>query len=392
MAEFMVRKKKRERFEEANKKPCILVFGPGSEQGSGVATFNNILLSSTRLQEKYQMEHLDTIRAEKDMGLGNQLSVRNLSYLVQHLYQFIGIAIRLRPKILHLPVTSGLAFWKSALLILLGTTFHMKTVAHLHGGRFDQFYRKQNPFIRRIIGWVFYKADTVIALSSHWKRFLFEEVRPDLQVEVVSNTIDLLFAREIEQGIDVSQRKEKRILFLGSLGHRKGVFDILEAIPLVWDKHPDACFFFAGEEEKRGEKAQIDQVCRKNQLNDNIQFLGMVTGQAKIELFKKSMVYILPSYGENLPYSLLEAMAIGLPVVTTPVGAIPEIIENGYNGFLIEPGDYDSLARRIVQILDEPALREKMSQANIKTIKDGFLPDTVMIKFDSLYTRLIALE
>jgi len=298
----------------------------------------------------------------------------------------------MRPKILHLPVTSGLAFWKSALLILLGKAFQMKTIAHLHGGRFDQFYREQNPLIRRIIGWVFHKADIVIALSSRWKRFLFEEVRPDLQVEVVSNTIDLLFAHEIEQGIDFSQRKEKSILFLGSLGHRKGVFDILEAIPLVWDKHPDACFVFAGEEEKRGEKSQIDQVCRKKQLKDNIQFLGMVTGQAKIELFKKSMVYILPSYGENLPYSLLEAMATGLPVVTTPVGAIPEIIENGYNGFLVEPGDYEALAKRILQILDEPMLREKMSQANIKTIKNGFLPDTVTIKFDELYTRLISLE
>ena len=85
-------------------------------------------------------------------------------------------------------------------------------------------------------------------------------------------------------------------------------------------------------------------------------------------------------------------MATGLPVVTTPVGAIPEIIENGYNGFLIEPGDHEALAKRIVQILDEPTLREKMSQANIKTIKSGFLPDTVTTKFDELYTRLISLE
>jgi glycosyltransferase involved in cell wall biosynthesis len=388
----MSQQKKQSEFKEAKEKPCVLVFGPGSEEGSGVATFNNILLSSRRLQKIYQMVHLDTVRNQEDIGLGNRLSFRNLRYLIRHLYEFVGIAIRMRPKILHLPVTSGLAFWKSALLILLGKIFRMKTVTHLHGGMFDQYYRKRSPVMKKLIGWVFHQADVVIALSKRWKRFLFEEVRPDLQVEVVSNTIDLLFAQAIEQGIDISQRQEKDILFLGSLGHRKGVFDILEAIPLVCDKHPDARFLFAGEEEIRGEKSHIDQVRREKQLGDNIQFLGMVTGREKLELFQRCMIYILPSYGENLPYSLLEAMAVGLPVITTPVGAIPEVVEDGHHGYIIEPGDHVTLAKRIIKILDEPELRESMSQANINTIKDRFLPDAVMVKFDEIYRWLTVME
>jgi glycosyltransferase involved in cell wall biosynthesis len=116
----------------------------------------------------------------------------------------------------------------------------------------------------------------------------------------------------------------------------------------------------------------------------------MVTGQAKIELFQKAMVYILPSYGENLPYSLLEAMAVGSPVIATPVGAIPEIIEDGQNGFLIQPGDHTALAERIVNLLDDPELREKMSKENSKTIINRFLPDMAMTQISDIYQGIIS--
>lgn len=73
-----------------------------------------------------------------------------------------------------------------------------------------------------------------------------------------------------------------------------------------------------------------------------------MTGREKVDLFQSAMIYILPSYGENLPFSLLEAMALGLPVVTTPVGAIPEIVKDGQNGFLVEPGDVRALASSVI--------------------------------------------
>jgi glycosyltransferase involved in cell wall biosynthesis len=370
-----------------NKIP-ILVVGPGANQVGGVSTFIEILLSSPILRERYDLIHLDTTRASGDLGLENRFSITNLTYFIRQIFQFIRIVVRMRPRLVHLQVTSGLAFWKTAAFILMGKSLGLKTVAHLHGGMFDHYYRKNSSLRQRLIGRVLHSADVVITLSEKWRRFLLNEVESKIRIVVVSNTVDLMFANAVDRANDNDLTKRKIILFLGSLGQRKGVFDILQAVPLVFDKHPDALFFFAGGEESRGEKLHIDRVCKENQLTGKITFLGQVTGDAKLKLFQGAMIYILPSYGENLPFALLEAMAVGLPVITTPVGAISEIVLDGENGFLIEPGDYRALANRIDQLLNDDNLRIAMSQANLSRIRAEYLPEVSMKLIDNIYYQL----
>ncbi len=367
----------------------VLIVGPGLNQVGGVSTFVEILLSSPVLSKKYNLLHLDTTRTLDDLGLENRLTLTNLAYLVRQIFQFIGIAFRMKPRLVHLQVTSGLAFWKSAVFIMMGKIFGLKTVAHLHGGMFDQYYRESNQLTHGLIGWVLFYTDIVIALSEKWRYFLLQEVRSDIRVEVVRNTIDPMFAKALDHAKNLEIKKEKIILFLGSLGRRKGVFDILQAASLVYEKHPDARFLFAGGEESRGEKLNINRICIENQLTEKIQFLGPVTGLSKLELFQSALIYILPSYGENLPFALLEAMAVGLPVITTPVGAIPEIVKDGVNGFLIQPGDYQVLAGRINQLLDDQSLRVAMSKANLLQIKADYMPEASMMLIDNIYSQLI---
>ncbi len=369
-------------------KPCVLIVGPSLRQVGGVSTFVNILFSST-LSEKFHLIRLDTTRASGDLGLENRFTITNLIYLLRQIYQIIVVIFRFKPRLIHLQVTSGLAFWKSAIFLLIGKFFRIKTVAHLHGGMFNQYFKGSNALTQKIIGWIFYCADAVIALSEWWRHFLLHEVRSDIHVNVVRNTIDPMFAEALGSGNNNALKKDKIILFLGSLGQRKGVLDILRAVPLIFSKHPDARFLFAGGEENRGEKLRIDQLCKEKQITKKVQFLGTVTGLAKLELFQSAMIYILPSYGENLPFALLEAMAVGLPVIATPVGAIPEIVKDGRNGFLIQPGDYQALARRINQLLNDRALRVAMSEANLLQIGADYMPEASMKLFDDIYSQLI---
>jgi glycosyltransferase involved in cell wall biosynthesis len=373
-----------------NTKPRIVILGPGPTQIGGVTTFIEILLSSPILNGNYELIWLDTTRAQEDVGLGGRFSLMNMTYLTRQIFQFIEIGIRMRPKLVHLPVTSGLAFWKAAVFILLGQILGMKTLAHLHGGMFDIYYRNSRPSQQKFIGWVFHRADVIVALSERWRRFLLDEIGADLCVEVVNNPVDHMFARALDQVSDNDSSKEEIILFLGSLGKRKGVFDILKAVPLVRGTHPHARFFFAGREETRGEEQRINQVYQENQLAESVQFLGQITGLSKLELFQRAMIFLLPSYGENMPFSLLEAMAVGLPVITTPVGAIPEVVKDGNNGFIIQPGDYKALAERISQLLNDHHLRTAMSKANIARIRQDFLPEVAMEHIDKVYRQLLS--
>jgi glycosyltransferase involved in cell wall biosynthesis len=87
--------------------------------------------------------------------------------------------------------------------------------------------------------------------------------------------------------------------------------------------------------------------------------------------------------------AVLEAMAAGLPIITTPVGALPGLIEDGVNGFLIQPGDYRALADRIVRLLEDPSLRATMAQANRERIRRSYMPHVAMSRFDEIYSRLL---
>ncbi len=369
-------------------KPRVVIVGPGRRMMGGVSTFVEMLLASHVLRERHDLIHLDTTRALRDIGLEDRFSLANLTYFFQQMFKFVEIAVKQKPRIAHFQVTSGLSFWKAGFFIILARFFGIKTIAHVHGGLFDQFYNNSQPLIKKMIGWQFRHSDYVITLSQKWKDFLLTEVDPQIKTGVVSNTVDTLFAEAMRNPPAAVENKEKIILFLGSLGKRKGVFDIIKAIPLVLEKHPEALFVFAGEEESRGEKSQIDQAVEEYGLSGKLRFVGRVSGDAKVELYQRSLFYLLPSYGENLPYSLLEAMAVGLPVITTPVGAIPEIISDGVNGFLIQPGDYQSLAECVICLLDDRDLRQKMSEANIEIISKDFLPEVAMKRIDDIYRRL----
>lgn len=370
-------------------KDTVLVVGPGLGRAGGVSTFIEILVTSPVITDKYRILRLDTARSFQDMGLENRFSFTNAEYLLRQVIQFIIINIREKPQLIHVQVTSGLAFWKATVFILLGNLFGAGTAAHLHGGMFDKYYAACKPWVKNWIGRALASADTVIALSEEWRRFLLEEIRGDLHVEVASNPVDRMFADALEEGRSAANNLKKIVLFLGSLGKRKGVFDILRAAPVIIENHPDVRIVFAGAEESWGDKLRIDELRREQRLDDRVEFIGVVTGKDKVDLFQSAMIYVLPSYGENLPFSLLEAMALGLPVVTTPVGAIPEIVKDGENGFLIEPGDIQSLAARVDRLLQDKALRRAMSVVNQARIKSDFMPDHSMRQIDLIYSRVL---
>lgn len=373
----------------ARVRPKVLVVGPRPTQVGGLATFIDILLSSPYMRERYELIQLDITRGARGAGVANRFTLINIAYFVRQVIQFGRIVIRDRPLLMHVPVNSFWAFWKDAAFILMARVVGMKVVAHLHGGLFARYYRDSPPLIQRLIGRVMCVADVVIALSQSWKRFLLEEVRSDINIEVIPNTVDFMFARVLDDGSYGRDRSANQVLFVGRLGHPKGVFDILKAVPLVVERRPDVRFLFAGTEERKGVRAQIVQVCAQTKLNDAVQFLGQVAGQAKLDLFLKASVFILPSYGENLPFVLLEAMGAGLPVVTTPVGGIPELVEDGRNGFLIQPGDYQALAHRIVRLLEDTPLRAEMAKANRERIRSSYMPEVAMSRFDQVYNRLL---
>ena len=191
----------------------ILVVGPGPGQVGGVTTFIRILTTSPVVAEKYELIHLDTSRDEPDFASAGRFDLRNLSYFLKQAFQLIKIAARHHPRIMHLAVTSGLSFWKISAFLLIGKLFGIRIVAHLHGGGMRKYFLMQAAPVQHIIGWVLKCADVVIALSRQWQLFLLNEVRSDLNVVVIENTIDSDFAAENEKD-DYPKRQDRVFMSL----------------------------------------------------------------------------------------------------------------------------------------------------------------------------------
>ena len=284
-----------------------------------------------------------------------------------------------RKLVLHVHTASRASFWRKSCFIIPAIWTRKPVIFHLHGAEFLQFYWTEcGPLRRRIIRYILDRCAEIIVLSNTWRRDISEVTRHP-NITVIYNP-----SRDWEQRVYKESRAGKRVLFLGRLGRRKGVYDLLEAFTLVLWQFPDAELICAGD----GEVKEVRDLLRQQGLEDHVTLPGWVGDELKAELLAAASVYVLPSYAEGLPMSILEAMSAGLPVVATPVGGIPEAITDGKEGCLVPVGDVQQLADALCRLLGDDALRESMgSQARI-TFSERFHLDVVIPQLEAIYRRL----
>ena len=178
------------------------------------------------------------------------------------------------------------------------------------------------------------------------------------------------------------------VLFIAAIFYKeKGVMELLEAIPLVTKKHEKVLFIFVG-----GGKEEDSMVrfCQKQKIENYVRFTGHLSSDNVISLLLSSDIFAFPTYySEGLPLVILEAMAAGLSVISTPVRAIPEVIENEKNGFLIKPRDHIALAEKITLLIENEDLRKRIGHRNIEKIGEKYDLKIVAKIFEQSYQEIL---
>lgn len=279
--------------------------------------------------------------------------------------------------IFHIHMASYGSVFRKGYYIKFLNKKNKKIILHVHGGAYLKFYEGLSENKKRKVREIWDKCDCVIVLSEVWKRN-FENIFNHKNIVVVNNGIDI---KQYEEGKSID--KKDNFLFLGKIVKAKGVYDLVSAIEQIIEKYPNILVYMAGE----GETNQLEQIINKKNLNNNIKLVGWIDFETKLKLLKDVSTVILPSYNEGLPMALLEGMASGKVVIGTNVGGIPELIEEGINGFVIEPGDINELSKSIIKIIDDNELVEKISQNNIKKIKKAFSGKKMYETIDKLYNE-----
>ena len=280
-----------------------------------------------------------------------------------------------RPDMVHVHSSFGPSFYRKIPFIYMAAGKGIPIINHIHGADFDEFYEKASPNKKKLVKKVYGKCNKLIALSEEWKKSL-EQIVPAEKIEVIENYCSIP---------EHSGTKRKgQILFLGEIGERKGCFDIPAVFEKAVKEQEGAFLVMAGD----GETETVKKLFAEKKLLDRVSFPGWVKGKEKARLLEESSIFLFPSYNEGMPMALLEAMAYGLAVVTTDVGGIPGLIENGKSGFICEPGGIEELSGRLKILLEDDAMRESFGKLAREQVIKSYSKESHMEKLLGLYKEV----
>lgn len=240
------------------------------------------------------------------------------------------------------------------------------------------------------------RSDMIIAVSEFTKKEIlknYDDV-PSGKIKVIHNGVDVERFSPVE---DKSAFKKKfgfrnedlLILYVGRLYSRKGLPTLIEAIPKVAEKFNGVKFIISGKGLK-DEENKLRRYAKKLGVEEKLIFLGYFPDEALPDLYRAADIFVFPSIYENLPFAMLEAMASGLPVITTTVGGIPEVIQNGKNGFMIEPYNSAALAERILYLIESPKVAYEMGLSGRETVERKFSWEGITSQVLQVYREAIA--
>ena len=288
-----------------------------------------------------------------------------------------------RPRIAHIHTNSYTGFYAKSFLVLVCRMCFVKTVLHIHGGGFKKFYNDSGGIARRIIRRLLKLNSKLLVLSNMWRDYFISIGIKTDRIEVIPNSVFLpeLFRKDERSG-------RITILFLALFQKNKGIYELVDVIIRRRDLLNTCQFILAGPEKE--EWHSIASLLSKSGLSKEVKMPGLVTGAAKEQLLKQSDIYVLPSFVEGLPIGLLEAMSYGLACIATSVGGIPDVIENGKDGLLIQPGDKDALEQAIEKLVRDEGLRLSLGQAARRKVELYYNWQGRTQELSQLYKKLIA--
>jgi glycosyltransferase involved in cell wall biosynthesis len=221
-------------------------------------------------------------------------------------------------------------------------------------------------------------AGKVVALSKGLKQIALLTY-PNLDIDIIGNGIEADVFKPLEQGKNCDRQGKLRFITVSRLIKRKGIENIFKALAGLTEPERNQLELMivgSGSYEKH-----LRDLCRDLHISDVVSFYGYCPRDKLFELYNRADVFVLPSLSESFGMVFLEAMACGLPVIATSVGGIPELVENGVNGFLVPPDDVASIKTAIREISSNQDLREIMSLNNLRKVREYYSWDSVVRKY-----------
>jgi glycosyltransferase involved in cell wall biosynthesis len=316
----------------------VLQFGPSLAVRGGISSVEQLICDY--LPPYVSMRHVPTMEDGSPIAKASVFA-RGVQVLRRALES-------LDPTIIHIHFASRGSTLRKVILAEMVARAGRPLVMHAHGSEFDSFHRKLPAAVRRNVNRTLQRANVFITLSTQWRDFYVEEceISPS-QIVVLPNPV-----RVPAETVDRSGRSRVQFLHLGRLGERKGSYDLVNAFAGLPRAIRDrARLVLAGDGDVEGVRKLAEP------LGDQVEVHSWIDVHERDRLLRESDVFALPSRAEGVPMALLEAMANGLPSITSPVGGIPDVFRNGFDGLMVTPGNLEQIRQVMTRLICDDSAR-----------------------------------
>jgi glycosyltransferase involved in cell wall biosynthesis len=339
------------------------------------------LLMGSSLSRRFRLVPFSTAKRRSRI-LPSRPLWDSVPYLLFHLPKFFVWILRHRPQVIYLQATSDTGFLRDMALMGVARLLRRPVLCHLHGRPMGRLFTQGGGILSALARHGMGLAEATVVLSPGLAR-QFAPMFPGQPLVPVPNVVDL------ERFRPGGPRAEGpfRILCVGRVSREKGTWDLLRVAAKVCAAM-DAEFRLCGIGETAEEEAALRAEAVRLGLAERVIFLGVRRGEALIAEFRGADAFFLPTYAEIFPTVVLEALASGLPIVTTDVPVIPEMFTEGIEGFRLSPGDVDGMSATLLRLGGDPALRARMAAPARALAEASYGVETAAVRIGDLLAAL----
>lgn len=346
----------------------VLMVGVGPERLGGMWTVAQCYLENEDFCDKTGLAYIPT-------STNGSILKRSLFMLCGY-WKIWKHLRRVKPSVVHIHMAEKGSTFRKGFVAKMAKKHGCKVVIQMHAGPFMAWYETLEPKKQNKVEEILSYADKFFVLGDYWKEQMARLVNP--------NKMDVLY-----NGIPIPESnayslQSKDLVFFGVFKKEKGIYDLIDAMALV-----DSCLDKDIKLKLCGKdlEGNIHAYIAEKGLTDRIQLMGWCGAAERDEILRHAAIDILPSYFEGLSMTVIEAMAYGVPMLTTNISTMGELLGDGIRR--VEPGDVQALADTILQLMNDPSLRKQWSDQEYDRAKNIFAIEKNIQKTYDTYCELL---
>jgi len=306
-------------------------------------------------------------RKSNNKSSQGQPTFRNIVWGVFLIFKTLGLLIRYRPGKIYLMLPKNFsAFMRTAVMVWLAKRLRVQVLADLAGASFPFLH---NGSLQRHVGLYFLRQlDDIKVLGKNIQGYL-AEFGID-KTRILNNGVRIPTGIQVTR--DVIYAEPLTLLYVGALNFSKGIQKLVQAVELCKRNKLNVHLHLLGEWSHPEHQREIETFIKSHALDENLTFHGLLTDERKWQVYQSCALLVHPTHWDGQPLTILEAMGVGLGIISTHVGAIPDTVEDGENGVLLQENTPAQIFTAIKTFYDDRDHLARVSQTNIQTYQDNY--------------------